>query len=346
MRETVFIESDSYIVSYSTEIIDLILRSNFTRHKSEACHFIITSMAPLTYLIAGATGTQGSSVVQALLASDSLPPDAHILALTRDTSSPKAKALAGQDSRISLISGDLTAPEDIFSSAPYQNIDAIFCVTVHGPPGAEESQALGLIDASLAHGVKHFVFTSADRGGEEVSNSNPTPVPHISTKYRIELYLKQKAKGTPMTWTILRPVTFMDNLTPDFAGKGFAAMWNQVGSKPIQVVAASDIGHFAAKALLSPSKYAGRAMGIAGDELNFELACQVFKERMGVDMPTTFCAVGTLAKLVMGDIGSMFKWFKTDGYAVNIQKAREEHPQLMDFGTWLERGSKFQKASM
>lgn len=302
-------------------------------------------MALLTYLVAGATGTQGSSVVQALLASDSLPSDAHILALTRDTSSPKAKALAKLDSRISLISGDLTGPENIFASAPHQHIDAVFCVTVHGPPGAEESQAQGLIDASLAHSVKHFVFTSADRGGEELSNTNPTPVPHISTKYRIELYLKEKTKGTNMTWTILRPVTFMDNLTPDFAGKGFAAMWNQVGSKPIQVVAASDIGHFAAKALLSPKKYASKAMGIAGDSLNFEQACQVFKERMGVDMPTTFCVVGTVAKVVMGDIGSMFKWFKTEGYAVDIRKAREEYPQIMDFGTWLEKGSKFQKAS-
>lgn len=263
-------------------------------------------MAPQTYLVVGATGTQGSSVVQALLASENLPSDAHILALTRNTSSPKAKALASQDPRVSLISGDLTSPEDIFASAPYQHIDAIFCVTVHGPPGSEESQAQGLIDASLAHGVKHFVFASADRGGEELSNSNPTPVAHISSKYRIEVYLKSKTQGTDMTWTILRPVTFMDNLTPDFAGKGFAAMWKQVGSKAIQVVAASDIGHFAAEALLSPSKYDSQAIGIAGDELNFDQACQVFKERIGVDMPTTFCAVGTLAKVVMSeDQGSL-----------------------------------------
>lgn len=302
-------------------------------------------MPPLTYLVVGATGTQGSSVIHALLNSPSLAPDAHILALTRNTTSSKAKALAALDARVSLLAGDPTNPNDIFASAPYQHIDAVFCVTVHGPPGAEESQANGLIDASIAHGVSHFVFTSADRGGEEVSNTNPTPVPHIATKYRIELYLKEKAEGTNMAWTILRPVTFMDNLTPDFAGKGFAAMWNQVGSKPIQVVAASDIGYFAAKALLSPGTYAGRSIGIAGDELNFEQACNVFKERMGVEMPTTFCVVGTIAKTVMADIGSMFKWFKKDGYAVDIQKAREEYPELMDFGTWLEKGSKFQKAA-
>jgi uncharacterized protein YbjT (DUF2867 family) len=190
-------------------------------------------MATPTYLVVGATGTQGGSVVHALLAAPSLPSDAYIFALTRNTSSQKTKNLAALDPRISLLSGEPTSPEDIFVSAPHQHIDAVFYVTVHGPPRAEEAQAAKcLIDASIAHGVTHFVFASADRGGEKLSDSSPTPVPHIATKHRIELYLKTKRQGTNRAWTILRPVTFMDNLTPEFAGKGFAAMWNQVGSKP------------------------------------------------------------------------------------------------------------------
>lgn len=113
-------------------------------------------------------------------------------------------------------------------------------------------------------GVKHFVFTSADRGGDVVSDTNRTPVAHIATKYRIEIYLKGRTHGTSMAWTILRPVTFMDNLLPNFNGKGFAAMWETVGKKPVQLVAASDIGHFGAAALLQPEIYSGKAIGIAG----------------------------------------------------------------------------------
>ncbi len=300
-------------------------------------------MAHNTFLIVGATGTQGSSVIKALLESPSLPVNAHILALTRNASSAKAKSLASLDSRVEPLVGDPTAPEAIFSDSPYP-IDAVFCVTVHGPAGAEEAQAEGLINSSLKHGVKHFVFTSADRGGEKFSDTNPTPVPHIATKHRIELYLRGMTEGTALKWTILRPVTFMDNLTPDFAGKGFAAMWSQVGKKAIQIVAASDIGSFAAKALLNPDQYVGKKIGIAGDELNFEEAQKVFKERMGVDMPTTFCVVGTLAKLAMNDIGAMFHWFENDGYAVDIAAARKEYPGLQDFGTWLEKSSGFKKA--
>ncbi|CZT04870.1 hypothetical protein WAI453_007621 [Rhynchosporium graminicola] len=300
-------------------------------------------MASKTFLIVGATGTQGSSVVKALLADPSLPTDAHILALTRNASSPKAKSLAALDSRVEALSGDPKDANAIFENSPYP-IDAVFCVTVHGPAGAEEAQADGLIKASLENNVKHFVFTSADRGGEKVSDTNPTPVPHIATKYRIELHLRGMAEGTDMKWTILRPVTFMDNLTPDFLGKGFTAMWNQVGKKPVQIVAASDIGHFAAKALLNREKHAGKKIGIAGDELNYEQACKVFKERIGVDMPTTFCAVGSLIKFADKDLGAMFKWFENDGFAVDIAAARKEYPGLQDLGTWLEKSSAFKKA--
>jgi uncharacterized protein YbjT (DUF2867 family) len=297
-------------------------------------------MATQTFLIVGATGTQGSSVVKALLSSTSA--SIKILALTRDPTSKRAQSLASSDPRIRLLSGDPTAPEAIFSAANTP-IDGVFCVTVHGPEGAEEAQAQGLINASLSHGVKHFVFTSADRGGDVVSDTNPTPAPHIASKHHIEIYLREKTKGTAMQWTILRPVTFMDNLTPDFAGKGFAAMWRQVGERRIQVVAASDIGIFASKALLEPERFKGKCVGIAGDELNFEEACEKFKEVIGVEMPTTFCAVGSVLKFAMKDIGAMFKWFETAGYAVDIPAAKREYPELQDFGTWLEKNSGFRE---
>jgi uncharacterized protein YbjT (DUF2867 family) len=296
-------------------------------------------MAAQRILVVGATGKQGGAVVDALLA-HSQTHNFRILALTRAPDSPRAKLLA-KNPFVEVVQGDPTAPAAIF--ARVSPIDAVFCVTVHGKEGAEEAQASGLIDASIAHGVKHFVFTSADRGGEKVSDVTPTNVPHIASKYRIEEYLKKAAAGTQMTWTMLRPVTFMENLTPDFVGKGFAAMWNQVGKRPIQLVAARDIGHFGAIALLEPERWAGKAVGIAGDRLNFEEACRVFKEVTGKDMPTTFCVVGTVLKTAMPDIGAMFDWFKTGGYDVDIKACRKEYPELQDFATWLRESSGFVK---
>jgi uncharacterized protein YbjT (DUF2867 family) len=159
-------------------------------------------MAALRILVVGATGKQGGAVVDALLA-HSQTHKFRILALTRAPDSPRAKFLA-KNPIVEIVQGDPTNPAAIFTRA--SPIDAVFCVTVHGKEGAEEAQASGLIDASIVHGVKHFVFTSADRGGAAVSDVTPTKVPHIASKYRIEEYLKKAVAGTQMGGILRRRV--------------------------------------------------------------------------------------------------------------------------------------------
>jgi uncharacterized protein YbjT (DUF2867 family) len=73
----------------------------------------------------------------------------------------------------------------------------------------EETQGKAVVDGALAAGVKFFVYTSVERGGEDQSYENPTPIPHFISKHRIEHHLVEKA-GDKMQWTILRPVAFMD----------------------------------------------------------------------------------------------------------------------------------------
>jgi hypothetical protein len=75
-----------------------------------------------------------------------------------------------------------------------------------------------------------------NRGGSDGGDTNPTNIPHFVSKHRIEKYMKEQtaAKGSKMQWAILRPVAFMDNLTPDFTGKGFTSMWGVVGDKPLR----------------------------------------------------------------------------------------------------------------
>ncbi|KAI9881667.1 MAG: hypothetical protein M1823_006622, partial [Watsoniomyces obsoletus] len=128
-----------------------------------------------------------------------------------------------------------------------------------------------LIDAALENGVEHFVFTSVDRGGNGRSDENPTEIGHFISKHNVEKHLREKTqegKGG-MTWTILRPVAFMDNLTPGFFAKLFAVMWLGLGEETkLQLVSVTDIGMFAAKALggFDKEEYKNQAIGLAGDE--------------------------------------------------------------------------------
>ncbi|KFY34953.1 hypothetical protein V494_06328 [Pseudogymnoascus sp. VKM F-4513 (FW-928)] len=295
------------------------------------------------FLITGATGKQGGAVVNSLLDERAkLPPNQkfEILCLTRNTTSEKATSLASNEG-VSIIGGNLFFPLSAFDRAI--PIDAVFCMTCPGDLGDEGKQATALIDASITHEVKHFVFTSVDRGGPVVSETNPTEIPHFKSKHNVERYLKTKCADSQMTWTILRPVGMMDNLMPNFTGKGFAAIWVQIGEKPLQLVSARDIGHFGSMALLQPEAYAGRAIGLAGDELNFEKAQTVFREVMGYEMPRTWTFVASLIAFAMPEMGQMFKWLREEGYAVDIKGLKDEYPELQDFGTWLKESSQHER---
>ncbi len=109
-----------------------------------------------------------------------------------------------------------------------------------------------------------------------------------------------QAHAAGMSYTILRPVSFMDNMAPDLHGKGFATMWaNVVGSRPLQLVSAKDIGVFAAKALMEPASPAfhNKALSLAGEELTQAQASKVFEKVYGKPMPNTLCGweVGAVA---------------------------------------------------
>ncbi|KAI8964712.1 NAD(P)-binding protein [Daldinia sp. FL1419] len=311
------------------------------------------STPPCTILVVGATGQQGGSVLAEL--SHQLLTTSHakikVLALTRTASSPKAQALASKYPTLDLtvVEGDAKDPESIFKEHP--NIDTVFSYTT--PPN-EEPQAVHLIDAACAHGSPkkptHFVFSSVDRGGEPKSWDTPTDIPHFAEKHNVELHLRTVAEGSggKLTYTILRPVAFMDNFNPGGAfGMVFASLWNTMSaSRKLQLVSVRDIGLFAAKALLhrSDPRYLNRAIGLAGDELTLEEARAAYaRVSGGTALPQAWSIVGWAVRgLVVRNVGSMFRWFETDGYGVDIQALKEEEPRVQDFETWLRESSKFE----
>ncbi|QSZ34553.1 hypothetical protein DSL72_006147 [Monilinia vaccinii-corymbosi] len=297
---------------------------------------------PNTFLITGATGKQGGAAIDALLsAADSS--NITIFALTRNVESPAAEKLAKKSDKIKLLQGDLNDCSAIFEAAP-QPIKGVFCVTMpnmgFGDGGvSEEEKGIALIDASIKHGVEHFVFTSVDRHGKD-SDDDPTNVPHFISKANIEKHLKEKCAGAMarMSWTILRPVAFMENFAPGVAGKIFPTAWcvALAPTTKLQLVATADIGYFAARALLKPKEYHGRAISIAGDELTFGEANEIFESRLGKDIPRTFNFVGSALLWAIKDVGLMFTWFEQRGYAADIDALRKEHPGLQSLGDWLK----------
>lgn len=221
-------------------------------------------------------------------------------------------------------------------------------MTVPDQKMSELDQATPFIDACIEHGVAHLVFASGDRGGA-VSDVTPTTVPNLQSKFYIEKYLKEKSaaaasskRGSCMQWTIFRPTSFMENLSKDMHGAGFARLWSGLGSKPLQLVSTRDIGRFAAVALLDPEEYVGREIGVAGDELTFEEARRIFREEVGTEIKVAPCLVGKALKMLVGDLGEMFSWLETDGFGAEVHIALGD-VKTRDFRTWLRESSDWKK---
>lgn len=298
---------------------------------------------PRAILVTGATGRQGGAVIKALRGTDF-----EILALTRSASSPSAQKLASSSPNIKLIEGDLDDTEAVFKNAKSATSKPIWGVysvqaQVKGDVTIEETWGKNLIDSSIAAGVEFFVYSSVDRGGEK-SSSTPTDVPHWMTKHKIEQYLQEKAADTQMQFAVLRPVAFMENVTNDFAGKAMAATWQYaLKDRPMQLVATKDIGAFAAEAFKYPEEYTGRYLSIVGAELTFDQANAVFRERIGIDMPKTFGFVACVGMVAVPAVGKMFNYLKKNPTGASVEESRKRYPDLMDFGTWLEKESQFRK---
>lgn len=309
-------------------------------------------------LVTGATGKQGGAVIDALLkpptaqaAEDSAPFD--ILAVTRDPSSASATRLAAKSSTIKLVKGDMDNVPALFESAraaaPQGNIWGVYSVQAVASSGGkpedapETKQGIAMVDEAVKAGVQTFVYSSVDRGGDERSWTNPTPIPHFQTKHLIEQHLREAAGESKMGWTILRPVIFYDNLAPGFASSMFLTyLRDKMGPKPMPWIATSDIGAFAAAAFRDPTKFNHRALSLGGDAFTFDEMNKAFQKVTGKPAPTTFSFL-TWPLGFVKEVRTMVDWFKDEGYQVDAKALREIKPDLLDVEGWLRKDSKFNK---
>jgi uncharacterized protein YbjT (DUF2867 family) len=273
-------------------------------------------------LVTGATGTQGGAVARALLA-DSW----RVRALTRDPSKLAARELAAQGAE--LVKGNLddAASLDQALAGAY----GVFSVQDFWEHGAEAEIRQGkvLADRAKAAGVAHFVFSSV--GGAERKSG----VHHFDSKWEVE----QHIAALKLPATILRPVFIMENLTsPHYrpAILGGTLALPLPADKPLQMIAADDIGAFVALVFRKPEEFLGKALEIAGEELTLPKAAEALGRVLG--RPVRF--VEAPIERVRGfnpEVAEMFQWFKDHGYKADIPALRKLGPPLTSFEAWLRK---------
>lgn len=167
-------------------------------------------MAKRLLTVFGATGNQGGAVIKTFLNNSKLSSKYSLRAITRNTSSSKAQALASQG--VDLAVGDLNDRQSL--EAAIKGSYAVFAVTNYWETMSsptEMQQGKNIADAAKAAGVKHFVW-SALPNVSKLSGGTLRAVEHFDGKSVVAHYLDSIKKDAGMLTTFFMPGFYMSNL--------------------------------------------------------------------------------------------------------------------------------------
>lgn len=257
-------------------------------------------------LVTGATGNQGGALAHELLRRDHA-----VRAFTRKPDSVEARGLEAAGAE--LAAGSFEDRASIRRAA--EGVDAAFVMSTpfeHGAD-AEVEQATRVIDALAEAGVGHIVYSSV------ASADRHTGIPHFESKRAVEEHLM----GTGAPWTIVAPVSFMENLwmQPELRQGRFT--WGIPGSRPQQLVALVDLARTIATILERQGDWLSRRVEVASDELTGPQAALILTEVTGYAFEYVERSPEELAG-PSEDFRRMLEWFTREGYAVDIPALQNE----------------------
>ena len=271
-------------------------------------------MSTKTILVTGATGQQGGAVARHLLKQ----PNFAVRALTRDSAKPAARALA--ESGAEVIRGDLDDPASVRRAL--EGVYGVFSVQNFMEAGfdGEIRQGKLIADAAKAAGAQHFVYSSV------VSADRHTGLPHFESKWQIELHIGESG----LSHTILRPAFFMQNWysymrEPILSGTLPLPLNPQT---PLQQISVDDIGAFAALAFQNPSKWHGRTIELAGEELTMLQVAELLTRTLGRPVKYVQVPWEQFRQNAGEEMTKMYRWFNDVGYHVDMTGLRKEYPNL------------------
>ncbi|MEM7728839.1 MAG: NmrA/HSCARG family protein [Pseudomonadota bacterium] len=267
--------------------------------------------ASKTILVTGATGRQGSAVVDHLLKDGW-----SLRGMTRHPDGRGGRALAAKG--VTPVQGNFDDVDSL--RAATDGCYGVYSVQDFWEAGykREVDQGKRVIDCAVEAGVQHFVYSSV--GGAERTFGQG--IHHFETKHLIEAHLRESG----LRWTVFRPVTFFENfITPRYitsmCEKG-VFRFPFFPERPFQMVAVNDLGAFVAAAFREPERFEGLAMELASDQLTMQDFSDAVGETIG--RPVTF---EELSMTFFGPILRIVGWMgKTAKYRVG--------PSIIAQGKW------------
>lgn len=291
----------------------------------------------LPILVFGATGRQGGSVADALLAAG-VP----VRALVRDPASEKAGALGARG--VELVQGDMSDPSAVRRAM--SRARGVFSVQPSSPGGTltdadEVRYGISIADLAVEAGVRHLVYSSVC--SISAADDEPTGMGHFDSKRMIEAHIRT----LPITWTIVRPVTFIDMLTmPGFGLDEDCFTFFARPDQTMQFLAVEDIGKFIVPIFADPARFSGKTFEIASEAATGAQLGEAFSKAAGRPIAYSRFPDELLAtNPFLGGLTALLDAGPLAGHA-DLEALRAINPAMQSFDTWLAGSGRdaFQRA--
>ena len=299
--------------------------------------------------IIGATGAQGGSLARAILADPA--GGFAVRAITRDTSSAKAQALAAAGAE--LVTANIDDEDSV--AAAFAGAYGAFCVTnfwEHFSAEKEGAQVQAMAKAAKRAGLKHVVWSTLEDTRILVPLSDdrmPTlhgkyKVPHFDGKGSSDHFFTDE--GVPTTFLLTS--YYWDNIIhfgmgPRRGEDGKLAFVLPMADKPMPGIAAEDIGRCAYGLFKGGDAWIGKRVGIAGEHPTGALMAQGLSAALGEEVVYNYVppeVYRTFGFPGADDLGNMFQYYRdfaTEFAAPrSVEVSRSLNPALQSFSAWAQ----------
>ncbi|KAJ2491075.1 hypothetical protein IWW37_002632 [Coemansia sp. RSA 2050] len=273
---------------------------------------------PEIVAVIGATGFQGSSVVKALSA---LPDKYTVRGVTRSTTSARVSELQALYPNVQWVAANLNSPASLREA--FRGVDIVFGNTNYLQPDiinkidagdldAEFRQGQNMVDAAIAEGVKHFVYSSLESptkvGGPEYRGAHEP-----EGKHKIEQYIR--SNKDKIAGYFVYAAFYFQNLL-------LSAQWDSaIGSGKDAIVFTyplpadaplpyvdieEDLGATVLVALSNRSEYSGKVLAAVEGYYTGEELVRAFTRITGVPARYQY---GAVPEIDRPDINAMLNFF-------------------------------------
>ncbi|MFE6894416.1 NmrA/HSCARG family protein [Streptomyces sp. NPDC057694] len=295
--------------------------------------------------VVGATGGQGGGLVRAILEDVDSP--FTVRALTRDTSSDKARQLA--DAGAQVVRADVTDEASLVEALT--GAHSAYLVTdfwQHMSAEREKRDAAGLARAARAAGLEHVIWSTLEDTRDYIpvdEHRMPTlqggyNVPHFDAKAEANRYFTEA--GVPVTF--LQTTFYWENLLGPLAPRrgedGRLVLALPMADSELAGIAAQDIGRTAYGIFTRGSEFVGRTVSIAGEHLTGADMAERLTKVLGEEVtyvPLPFEALRGSGGPGAVEMANMFQFYAEVPQFVaarDLHLVRSLNPRLQTFEEW------------